>query len=458
MSDDVTTSTKKSPEILKTLEQQAGISDTDATLPEGVKLTGKDVVAGEGEFLGAQEQLKDIDVTAKTTPTTGLEVDAPTAPTYAGVTTATTAAGVRELGPAEAAYGEVSPEAIIGDIKGEVSAESIATAATADLDERATMTYQLGELYKSLEAGKALPAWAAPAARAANSVMIQRGLGASSMAAAASMQALMESATPIAAADAQKYATIQIQNLNNEQQTALQNAATYAAMDRANLDARMTAAVNNARAFLAIDTQNLTNEQASNTLTYNAKLQSLFTDTAAENATAQFNAKNQAQVDQFFAELGAQVSAANKNRVAAQQQFNVDQENAMAQFVEQANNQRQQFNINMQAQIDQSNALWRREINTVNTATDNEINRINAQNLLGLTTASQNALWQKYRDEATWVFQMAENEAQRIHQFGIASMEADANSDMYDQQTQNDFAKMLGGQALKSIFDYFTRD
>jgi hypothetical protein len=266
----------------------------------------------------------------------------------------------------------------------------------------------------------------------------------------------MESATPIAAADAQRYATIQIQNLNNEQQVGLQNAATYAAMDRANLDARMQAAVTNSRNFLAIETQNLTNEQAANTLTYNARTQALFTDAAAENATAQFNAKNQVQVDQFFAELGAQVDAANKNRVAAQEQFNVDQENAMRQFVEQANNQRQQFNINMQAQIDQSNALWRREINTINTATHNEVNRINAQNLLGLTTSSQNALWQKYRDEATWVFQMAENEAQRIHQLGIASMEADANADMYDKQTSTEFAQMLGGQALKSIFDYFT--
>lgn len=448
--------TKKDPEIVKTLEEQAGVTKKAPTLPKGTEIKTEDLKIKSGELLKGQKQLEDIDVTAAKAPTKDLEVAIPETPKYEDVTTAVTAPGVEELGPAEAAYGEVSPEAIIGDIKGEVSAESIATAATEDLDEKATMTYQLGELYKSLEAGKPLPAWAAPAARAANAVMLQRGLGASSMAAAASVQALMESATPIAAADAQKYATIQLQNLNNEQQVALQNAATYAAMDRANLDARMTAAVNNARAFLAIDTQNLTNEQASNTLTYNAKLQSLFTDAAAENATAQFNAKNQAQVDQFFAELGAQVSAANKNRVAAQEQFNVDQENAMSQFVEQANNQRQQFNINMQAQIDQSNALWRREINTVNTATDNEVNRINAQNLLGLTTASQNALWQKYRDEATWVFQMAENEAQRIHQFGIAAMEADANADMYDQETMNKFAQMLGGQALKSIFNYFT--
>ena len=36
-----------------------------------------------------------------------------------------------------------------------------------------------------------------------------------------------------------------------------------------------------------------------------------------ENARQQFNAKNQMQVDNFFAELEAQVETANKNRVSA---------------------------------------------------------------------------------------------------------------------------------------------
>jgi hypothetical protein len=50
------------------------------------------------------------------------------------------------------------------------------------------------------------------------------------MAAAARTQALFESALPIAAADADKYASIQLQNLNNKQTTALKNAAEIATM------------------------------------------------------------------------------------------------------------------------------------------------------------------------------------------------------------------------------------
>ena len=130
---------------------------------------------------------------------------------------------------------------------------------------------------------------------------------------------------PIATSRRSKVFAIQLQNLKHEQQAVLQNAMTYAAMDKMEMDAKTQAAVNNARAFLAIDTQNLTNEQKTHELNYNGKLQSLWKDQAAENAALQFNAKSQNEVDQFFAELGVQSENANKNRLAATEQFNADQ-------------------------------------------------------------------------------------------------------------------------------------
>lgn len=425
------------------------VLDPEATAPEETMVTAEKMVAKDNEFVPEADKLEDISVTADQASTSGMRVGVPVKTEANLAETTTTAQDVTE---AKYAVGEVSPEAIIGDIKGEVSSQAIAKAATQDLDKKATVQYQLGELMKSLEDGKPLPAWAAPAARAANAVMASRGLGASSMAAAAMTQSLMESAVPIAAADAQKYATIQLQNLNNEQQAALQNAATYAAMDKANLDARMTAAVNNARAFLAIDTANLSNEQAALTLSYNAKIQALFTDAAAANATSQFNAKTQNQVDQFFAQLGVQTETANKNRLAAIQQFNVSESNAMKQFVEQTNNARDQFNTSMKVQINQANAVWRREINTSNTALQNETNRFNAANLLGLTTSAQNALWQKYRDDASWLFQTNENAISRAHSLGMMAMQNAYNLAAYDKETRDAAAAKIGGLALGSIF------
>lgn len=436
-------------DITDIVNERAGLTGQVATLPLGTAYIPTDIATQEEEFVATPGALGDVSVTTYTAPETGLDTSMPRQGAVPTATTVTTEAGV---GDARFAVGEVDPQAVVGNIQGQVSQESIAKAATGDLDYRATTQYQLSELYKSLENGEQLPPWASPAARAANAVMATRGLGSSSVAAAATVQALMESALPIANADAQRYATIQIQNLNSEQQAALQNAATFAAMDRANLDARMTGAVTNARAFLEMDLANLSAEQQSNTLTYNAKTQALFTDAAAENATQQFNAKNQIQVDQFFAELSTQVENANKNRMAAMQQFNVDQKNAMEQFVVNANNQREQFDINMQAQIDQSNAAWRRETNLANTAAENEANRINAQNILGLTTSAQNALWQKYRDEMAWAFQVAENDAQRAHAVGMASMNNNFNKDAYNTELRDSLGVQLGKAALNWVF------
>ena len=62
------------------------------------------------------------------------------------------------------------------------------------------------------------PAWAAGAIRNANAAMSARGLGASSLAGQAIVQAAMESALPIAQADAQIQAQFEGQNLSNRQQ------------------------------------------------------------------------------------------------------------------------------------------------------------------------------------------------------------------------------------------------
>ena len=76
----------------------------------------------------------------------------------------------------------------------------------------------------------------------------------------------------------------------------------------------MKAAQQNAQSFLQMDLTNLSNRQATETLTYQSKVQSLFTDQAAANAAKQFNATSQNQVNQFYAQLGATVATNNANR------------------------------------------------------------------------------------------------------------------------------------------------
>jgi len=401
----------------------------------------EEVLGTDGLTLGTAP-----DISAATVPTTGLDVGVPQAPASdVGQIQqiAATTPGLQELGPAQTAQFTPTGDYITAP-QGQVSAQSLATAATEELDKRGTVQYQLGELMSSLEEGKPMPPWASPQIRKVNAVMQSRGLGASSMASAAITQSLMESGVQIAAADANKYSAIQLQNLNNKQQTALQNAATYAAMDKANLNARLQSAVTNAQAFLSIDLKNLDNEQKTNTLNYQTLVAGLFKDAAEENARQQFNAKNELQVEEFFAELGSQIETANANRNASMQQFNVSQENAMTQYVTTLRDSRDKFNSQMQYAVDQSNVVWRRNVNTANTALDNETNRINVQNEYNANQNALNNLWQMYRDNASWNFQKSENSLNREHDLGVIALEFANTLQLYNKEQKAEMSKAAG--------------
>ena len=359
--------------------------------------------------------------------------------------------------------GQVSDQAQINDLliqdsrtKEQLAAAgSLAEAQNQDLAQNATVQFQVEQLYKSLEEGKPLPAWASANVKKVQDIMNARGLGASSVAAAAMVQAIAESALPIAIQDANKYATIQLQNLNNQQQTALANAASIAAMDRQNLDNKMKAAQQNAQSFLQMDLKNVDQKQAGQILKYQSEVQALFTDAAAQNAAIQFNAKNQTQIDQFYDQLGTVVSKGNIDREVATQQFNTDQANSMVKYQAKLEDAREKFNSEMQLQIDQSNVLWRRQINTDNTVNQNEANRINAASLLGLTTTAQNNLWQKYRDEAAFVFTSTQNELQRTHQIAQMAVANQFAKDMFNAKIDAQTSEAIGsflGSTLKGVF------
>ena len=353
---------------------------------------------------------------------------------------------------AVAAQGNLSQEAILGDVLGAVSENAKAEAATGEVSEKSTVRYQLGQLFNSIQEGQELPAWASGPVRAVSAIMQKRGLGASSMAAAAMTQAIYEAGVPIAAADAKTYSTMDLANLNNKHQTTLQNAMTYAAMDKANLNSRLQSAVNNAKSFLSMDMANLDAKQKTNVLNTQAQIQTLLSDQSQENASRQFNAKSTQQTMEFFAELGTQIDNANATRVAAMRQFNASEENSVLKFKSQMEDSRDKFNSNMYAQINQANANWRRQINTENTARQNEVNRINAQNLLNLSSSAQEQLWQRYRDEASYLVQVVENAADRSHRLAEMAQQAGYDKDAYDLHFKNTMYAQLGNATLDGIF------
>ena len=123
-----------------------------------------------------------------------------------------------------------------------------------------TVQGQLTSLMASFDDGT--PAWAAGAMRAANAAMATRGLSGSSMAAAAIVQAAMESALPIAMQDADTFRSMKLDNLGRQQQIALTNAAAQQGVKLQNFTAEQTAMLQNSQNAFSLQTQNLSNMQA----------------------------------------------------------------------------------------------------------------------------------------------------------------------------------------------------
>jgi hypothetical protein len=382
-------------------------------------------------------------------------------------------------------------------------------AAQATPSQQATVQGQLNNLMQQFQGGNT-PTWAAAAMRSVTSAMAARGLSASSLAGQAMVQAAMESALPIAQADAQTQAQFEGQNLSNrqqramlaaqqraqfigqefdqafqsrvqnsarigdianmnftaEQQVQLENsravntmnlnnlsnrqamvmaeAAALAQLDTANLSNRQQSAVQNAQNFLQYDMANLSNRQQTELFKAQQRVQSLFTDQAATNAAAQFNATSQNQVDQFFASLGSQVSQFNATQQNAQAQFNAGQTNTVNRFNAELNNQRDQFNAQNQLVIAQSNAQWRRQIATADTAAVNRANELNANAILDISRTAYNNLWNFYGDTMEWAWTSAENQIDRNNALAIAQLDASTRTQIADEQSQSAAGSAIG--------------
>ena len=336
---------------------------------------------------------------------------------------------------------------------GTVTAPAVGQTGAVTSD--ATVRGQLADLQQdvttAVQSGNPLPVWARGAAKATEAAMAARGMSASSMAAEALAEGIMNAAVPIAAADAETYKQMIFQNLANNQQAAITNAKSYLQMDMANLS-------NNQQASLS----NLQSRQSF-----------LLSDQAAANAAYQFNATSQNQVNQFYDNMSAQMSEQNAARADGMKQYatseankisalnaqntiqvdeaNAARESAINQFNATLDNQRQQFNVNNQREIDQSNVVWRRGINTANTAAVNAANQTNAQNLLNLSNWAMSAAWQQWRDEASWVNTASENEQNRNHNLAMAALERSAAVDLQDKASKDAMYQMIG----KFGFDLF---
>ena len=298
-------------------------------------------------------------------------------------------------------------------------------AATATPSEKATVAGQLATLTADFDATNP-PAWAAGAIRGVQAVMQQRGLGASSIAGQALIQAAMESALPIAQADARTVATFETQNLSNRQQRAMlaaqqraqfigqefdqafqarvQNASRIGDIANTNFNAEQQITLENSRAANTMNLNNLSNRQAlviaEASALANLDLSNLSNrqQSAVQNAQNflqmdMANLSNQQQTNMFNAQQRIQSLFTDQAAENASRQFNATSQNQVDQFFASLGQQANQFNATQINAQEQYNAGQRNTVERFNAELNNQRDQFNAQNQMVI--AQSNANWRR---------------------------------------------------------------
>ena len=355
-------------------------------------------------------------------------------------------------------------------------------AATATPSEKATVQGQLVGLMEQFD-GTTPPAWAAGAVRLANQQMAARGLSASSMAGQAIMQAAMESALPIAQADAATQAQFEAQNLSNRQQRAMLAAEQRAAFigqefdqefqtrvlnaskisDIANMNftADQQVQLENARAVQTMNLENLSNRQAMVLAEASALANLDMGNLNNRQQTAVQNAQNFLQLDMANLSNEQQTEIFKSQQIInsmltdqaarnAAMQFNAQSENQANQFYDNLNSTINMFNAEQQNAQERFNAGQVNAMSQFNAEMKNQREQFNAQNQL--VVDQSNAQWRREIATADTAAINRANELNAINTLDISNTAYNNLWQMYSDQMKFAFdASESEAQRLNSI-------
>jgi hypothetical protein len=334
-------------------------------------------------------------------------------------------------------------------------------AAQASPSQQAMVQEQLSELMLDFQGGNT-PAWAAGAIRGAVGKMAQRGLGASSIAGQAIVQAAMESALPIAQADAQTIAQFEMQNLSNRQQTAIlaaqqraqfigqefdqafqarvQNAARISDIANMNFSAEQQVALENSRAANSMNMANLSNKQAI-----------VMAEAAAISQLEMANLSNEQQAAVQNAQAFLNMDMANLNN---RQQANMFKTQSIVQsiFTDQAaENAARQFNATSQMQTDQFMENMKQQASIFNANSLNATEQFNAGQENASKQYNEGLREQRKQFNATNRLVIAQANAQWRQ--NVATLNT-----AEENENNRQFAKDVNGLTEKSLDEVWQRE
>jgi len=340
-------------------------------------------------------------------------------------------------------------------------------AATATPSEKATVAGQLATLTSDFDATNP-PAWAAGALRGVQAMMAQRGMGASSIAGQAMVQAALESALPIASADAKTQASFEAQNLSNRQQRAMLaaeqrakfmgmefdqafqarvlNASKISDIANMNFNAEQQIALENSRMANTMNLNNLSNRQAMvmaeagalanmDMANLNNRQQSAVMNAQTFLQRDMANMSNKQQVEIFRGQQRVQALFTDQAAENAARQFNATSQNQVDQFFAQLQTQTSQFNASQANAHAQFNAGEANALAKFNSDMQNQRDQFNAKNRLIID--QNNAQW---RREIATADTTAINRANELNATALLNMSNSAYNNLW--QYYNDVMEM----------------
>ena len=397
-------------EAAQTLAPAAGQITTDVTVPTASQAPITQVTAPTAAAapqvatVAAAPDVRDVAVTAAQlqAPTQTIEAQQQAQTNIANIQAAQQAQATQVQAPAARTLqaGETIAAPTGQAQQAAAFVEPQAQAVTADPTAAATVQGQLATLLQQFEGGE-IPPWARGAVRAAEQTLAARGLGASSIAGQAILDAAMEQALPIAQLDAKTVASFEAQNLSNRQQAALvraqyraqfmqqefdqgfqtrvQNAARVSDIANTNFTSAQQIALENSKLTQTVDLANLNNQQAVVMAQAAALSQLDIANLNNRQQAAVQNAQNFLQLDTANLSNAQQTAVFNSQQQTQALLTDAAAENSTRQINAKSQQQSDQFYDNLIASIGQNNSAQSNAINQFNAGEVNALQRFNSE-------------------------------------------------------------------------------
>ena len=294
-----------------------------------------------------------------------------------------------------------------------------ALGAVAALPKEALVSTQIENLVSGMEDGKP-PVWARPAVAAVEQMMASRGLSASTVGRDALFNSIIQSAMPIAQANATALQQRAAQNLSNEQQALIQDRQIAASFLEKNADFKQQ-----------MNLANLSNDQQMRLANLTSRNQNESENLSASQQTEMANLNARLQTNLTSAKIAADMNQA---------QLSVDQQRAVTNATMNANVDMTKFNAAQQVQLANSKFMQNATLTDFNARQQSAMQNATTMASMDIAAADQRT-------------KLAITNANNFLQMDMTNLNNQQQAIVLDQQLKQQ--RLLSDQSAKNMAKQF---